>query len=84
MNISGVNTSFGGPVSVSNAPTSDNHVVNKKYVDDAMASAGTGDMLKNVYDTNNNGIVDNAEKVNGLTVQTAGAANAKFTIQPME
>ena len=79
MNISGVNTSFGGPVSVSNAPTSDNHVVNKKYVDDAMASAGTGDMLKNVYDTNNNGIVDNAEKVNGLTVQTAVPANAKFT-----
>lgn len=79
MNISGVNTSFGGPVSVSNAPTSDNHVVNKKYVDDAMASAGTGDMLKNVYDTNNNGIVDNAEKVNGLTVLTAVPANAKFT-----
>lgn len=44
-----------------------------------MASAGTGDMLKNVYDTNNNGIVDNAEKVNGLTVQTAVPANAKFT-----
>lgn len=79
MNISGVNTSFDGPVSVSNAPTSDNHVVNKKYVDDAMASAGTGDMLKNVYDTNNNGIVDNAEKVNGLTVLTAVPANAKFT-----
>ena len=79
MNISGVNTSFDGPVSVSNAPTSDNHVVNKKYVDDAMASAGMGDMLKNVYDTNNNGIVDNAEKVNGLTVLTAVPANAKFT-----
>ena len=79
MNISGVNTSFGGPVSVSNAPTSDNHVVNKKYVDDAMASAGMGDMLKNVYDINNNGIVDNAEKVNGLTVLTAVPANAKFT-----
>ena len=79
MNIFGVNTSFSGPVSVSNAPTSNNHVVNKKYVDDAMASAGTGDMLKNVYDTNNNGIVDNAEKVNGLTVQTAVPANAKFT-----
>ncbi len=79
MNIFGVNTSFSGPVSVSNAPTSDNHVVNKKYVDDAMASAGTGDMLKNVYDTNNNGIVDNAEKVNGLTVLTAVPANAKFT-----
>lgn len=61
------------------APTADNHAATKKYVDDAMASAGTGDMLKNVYDTNNNGIVDNAEKVNGLTVQTAVPANAKFT-----
>jgi len=28
---------------------------------------GSGDMLKSVYDTNNNGIVDNAEKLNGKT-----------------
>lgn len=60
-------------------PTSNYNPATKKYVDDAMASAGTGDMLKNIYDTNNNGIVDNAEKVNGLTVQTAVPANAKFT-----
>lgn len=60
-------------------PTSNYNPATKKYVDDAMASAGTGDMLKNVYDTNNNGIVDNAEKVNGLTVLTAVPANAKFT-----
>lgn len=60
-------------------PTSNYNPATKKYVDDAMASAGAGDMLKNVYDTNNNGIVDNAEKVNGLTVQTAVPANAKFT-----
>lgn len=60
-------------------PTNNYNPATKKYVDDAMASAGTGDMLKNVYDTNNNGIVDNAEKVNGLTVQTAVPANAKFT-----
>lgn len=60
-------------------PTSNYNPATKKYVDDAMASAGMGDMLKNVYDTNNNGIVDNAEKVNGLTVQTAVPANAKFT-----
>lgn len=38
-----------------------------------------GDMKKSVYDTNDNGIVDNAEKVNGLTVATAVPANAKFT-----
>ena len=60
-------------------PTNNYNPATKKYVDDAMASAGAGDMLKNVYDTNNNGIVDNAEKVNGLTVLTAVPANAKFT-----
>lgn len=32
-----------------------------------------------VYDQNNNGIVDNAEKVNGYTVETNVPADAKFT-----
>jgi len=36
-------------------------------------------MLKSVYDTNGDGIVDNAEKVNGLTVETAVPLNAIFT-----
>jgi hypothetical protein len=36
-------------------------------------------MLKSVYDTNANGIVDNAEKVNNLTVETAVPAGAVFT-----
>jgi hypothetical protein len=40
---------------------------------------GAGDMLKSVYDTNGNGIVDNAEKVNGFTVGVDVPANAKFT-----
>ena len=79
MNVKGTEAQFYGNVVLRKSPTEDNHAVNKKYVDDAMASAGTGDMLKNVYDTNNNGIVDNAEKVNGLTVLTAVPANAKFT-----
>lgn len=79
MNVEGTEARFYGNVVLRKSPTKDNHAVNKKYVDDAMASAGTGDMLKNVYDTNNNGIVDNAEKVNGLTVLTAVPANAKFT-----
>ena len=43
------------------------------------AGAGTGDMLASVYDTNNNGIVDNAEKVNGFTIETAVPSGAKFT-----
>ena len=41
--------------------------------------SGSGDMLKSVYDTNDSGIVDNAEKVNGLTVQTAVPVDALFT-----
>jgi hypothetical protein len=41
--------------------------------------AGAGDMLKSEYDTDGDGIVDNAEKVNGFTVGTDVPANAKFT-----
>ena len=40
---------------------------------------GSGDMLKSTYDTNDNGIVDNAEKVNNHTVLTDVPANAVFT-----
>lgn len=40
---------------------------------------GSGNMLKSVYDTTNNGVVDNAEKVNGLTVEKAVPSDAKFT-----
>lgn len=36
-------------------------------------------MIKEVYDANDNGIVDNSEKVNGLTVETAVPENAVFT-----
>lgn len=40
---------------------------------------GEGDMKKVIYDTNNNGIVDDAEKVNGKTVETSVPAGAVFT-----
>lgn len=40
---------------------------------------GEGDMLKSVYDTDNDGIVDNAEKVNNHTVESNVPANAVFT-----
>jgi hypothetical protein len=53
--------------------------VNKLITQDDIASLGGGDMLKSVYDTTNNGVVDNAEKVNGLTVQTAVPLGALFT-----
>lgn len=50
------------------------------FVTDAqLADLGAGDMLKSVYDTDNDGIVDNAEKVNGLTVETAVPTGAIFT-----
>ena len=40
---------------------------------------GSGDMLKVTYDTNNNGIVDNAEKVNNHTVDKDVPSTAIFT-----
>lgn len=36
-----------------------------KALADRIANAGTGDMEKNVYDTDNDGIVDNAKKLDG-------------------
>lgn len=41
--------------------------------------SASGDMKKEVYDTNNNGIIDNAEKVNNHTVECDVPANAVFT-----
>ena len=46
---------------------------------DSGSGPGSGDMLKSTYDKNNNGIVDNAEKVNGFTVAKNVPADAKFT-----
>lgn len=52
------------------------HVAEIKDGEDGSSS---GDMLKSVYDTNNNGIVDNAEKVNNHTVEKDVPSNAVFT-----
>lgn len=46
---------------------------------DGEDGSGSGDMLKATYDTNDNGIVDNAEKVNDHTVLSDVPANAVFT-----
>lgn len=53
----------------------------KDEVDDLISGGGSTNvfMTKAVYDTNNNGIVDNAEKVNNHTVQTDVPSGAKFT-----
>jgi hypothetical protein len=53
--------------------------ISQFYVYNGADGQGSGDMTKTVYDTNNNGIVDNAEKVNGHTVLSDVPANAKFT-----
>ena len=49
-----------GTLTLSGAPTADLHAATKKYVDDSMAAAGNGDMLKSVYDTDGDGVVDRA------------------------
>ena len=46
---------------------------------DGNDGSGTGDMLKATYDQNDNGIVDNAEKVNNHTVQSDVPSDAVFT-----
>ena len=46
---------------------------------DGNDGSGTGDMLKATYDTNDNGVVDNAEKVNNHTVEIDVPANEVFT-----
>lgn len=48
-------------------------------IQDGEDGSSSGDMLKSVYDTNNNGIVDNAEKVNNHTVEKDVPSNAIFT-----
>lgn len=54
-------------------------LTNKIVTQDDVAALGGGDMLKSVYDTTDNGKVDDADLVNGLTVETAVPANAVFT-----
>lgn len=59
-------------------PSSDYHPATKKYVDDSISGAGGGDMLKAIYDSNDNGKVDNAEQLyDGTNIVTAvNAADA--------
>lgn len=40
----------------------------KTYMDNMQLTAGAGDMAKSVYDTDNDGIVDNAEKIGGKSL----------------
>ena len=47
-----------------------NNIVATYATKDEIANAGTGDMLRSVYDTNNNGVVDNAEKLGGIAASS--------------
>ena len=58
-------------------PTADQDAATKKYVDDIALAAG--DMKTSVYDADANGKADDADKVNGLTVETAVPVSAVFT-----
>lgn len=54
------------------------YVYNKNGTDDIVLNS-QGGMLKTVYDTNNNGVVDNAERVNNHFVNSDVPFNAIFT-----
>ena len=48
-------------------------------INDGKDGNGSGDMLTSVYDIDKDGIVDNAKKVNGHTIESNVPENAKFT-----
>lgn len=78
-----------GKVPASQLPIIDGHThSNKAILDKIITGAaasynlddfGQGDMKKTTYDTNDSGVVDNAEKVNGHTVAVDVPVGAKFT-----
>ncbi|MCG8482347.1 MAG: hypothetical protein MJA31_03485, partial [Clostridia bacterium] len=47
-------------------PNGDFNPATKKYVDDSISNAGGGDMLKTVYDSNNDGKVDSADSADSV------------------
>lgn len=47
-------------------PTRNYHPATKKYVDDRVSKMGGGNMSKEIYDINDNGIVDNSERLGGM------------------
>mgnify|MGYP000288070004 CR=1 FL=1 len=79
--VAGVGTggTLTGKLTLGAAPNADMDAATKKYVDDSVASAGGGDMLKSVYDKDGDGVVDDAQKVNGHTVAKDVPADAVFT-----
>ena len=66
-----------GFITLHAAPTANMHPATKKYVDDKMIAAGSGDMTKAVYDANGDGVVDKAE-----TVPWSGVTGKPNTFPP--
>lgn len=59
------------------AKTQGAYYYTKDEVDELLDTGGL--MKMSTYDTNESGVVDNAEKVNGKTVESDVPANAVFT-----
>ncbi len=57
--------------SVIRKSTGDEVIATEKFVEDSLSGAGLGDMLKSVYDSDNDGIVNSADTLNGLTATVA-------------
>lgn len=83
--IAGTKTFLISPVIPTPAPGDNStKAASTAFVANAIASLGAGDMLKSVYDTTNNGIVDNAEKLGGvLPAAYALLASPTFTGAPL-
>jgi len=84
---SGGSTTFTGLIDTPTSYTGQaGNVVAVKATEDGVefvAATGTGDMTKAVYDTNNSGVVDNSEKLNGMTafsIQTISGTNIDWNV----
>jgi Lower baseplate protein N-terminal domain len=83
-NIAGIKTFSSSPVFPTPA-TNDNsaNAATTAFVKAVTVALGAGDMLKSIYDTNNNGVVDNAERLGGtLAAAFAVLASPIFTGTP--
>ena len=68
-----------GSLKLKGDPTESLEAATKAYVDRQIGESGSGDMRKAVYDTDNDGVVDKAEKLGTartITLGTAAAATA--------
>lgn len=60
-------------------PTGEYNPATKKYVDEKVLEVGAADMAKAVYDKNDNGIVDNSERLGGQMPEYYGLAPVRYT-----